>query len=114
MALDAVLLDHGAAALFVWRIAMPVLRHLSRRAVQRLRIAAALMHVHLRADPTEAQCEHLLRRIEALVSGRREILRGCVDWVEAYEAEEAAASGSARAVAIDRSGGQGAEPAATG
>ena len=65
------------------------------RAVRRLRIAAALMRVHIGGDPTQAQCEQLLRRIDALSAQARERLRGCVDWVEAYERAESEAMNTA-------------------
>ena len=58
------------------------------RAVRRLRIAAALMRVHIGGEPTQAQCKQLLRRIDALSAEARERLRECVDWVEAYECAE--------------------------
>ena len=73
---------------------MTLQRCFSARAVRRLRIAATLMRVQVGIDPTDAQCEQLLRRIEALDAEQRERLRGWVDWVEAYErAEAVAASG---------------------
>lgn len=77
------------------------------RAVRRLRIAAALMHVRISSEPTDAQCEQVLRRIEAMDSEHREQLRGWVDWVETYELTEAAmASGCVQRPVIHRNCGQ--------
>ena len=69
---------------------MTLQRCFSARAVRRLRIAATLMRVQVGVEPTDAQCEQLLRRIEAQDALQRERLRGWVDWVEAYERTEAA------------------------
>src|SRR5262245_16163897 len=79
------------------------------RAARRLCIAAALMRVGIGTDPTDAQCEQLLRRIQALDARQRERLRGWVDWVEAYELmeEAAAANGCAQRPLIHRNCGQG-------
>ena len=68
---------------------MTLQRCFSARAVRRLRIAATLMRVQVGVDPTDAQCEQLLRRIELLDAQQRERLRSWVDWVEAYERAEA-------------------------
>ena len=86
---------------------------LSARAVCRLRIAAALMRVNVGGDPTQAQCEQLLRRIDALSAEARERLRERVNWVEAYErAESEAVNGFLRGPVIHRNGGQGSGEAA--
>ena len=69
---------------------------LSRRAIARLRIAAALMH--MRRGELEVGDERAARQvldiIDRLTPTSRDRLRGLVDWVEAYErAEQAAAMG---------------------
>ncbi len=69
---------------------------LSRRAITRLRIAAALMRI--RGDIFEIDggraAQQVLAIIDRLTSTSRDRLRALVDWVEAYEsAEQAAAMG---------------------
>lgn len=68
---------------------------LSKRAVTRLLIAAALMH--LRRDVVgmgDTQCAlRVLDIIDRLNPGARERLRSLVDWVEAYDREEQSVDG---------------------
>ena len=58
---------------------------LCRRAITRLRIAAALMHLsgHTLEVPDERAARQVLDIIDRLTPNSRERLRALVDWVEA-------------------------------
>jgi hypothetical protein len=63
-------------------------RPLSDRAKARLRIAATLMRWRA-GEGSEIDHQRVLCVIESLDATARERLRACVDWVEAYERQEA-------------------------
>jgi hypothetical protein len=66
-------------------------RGYGRRARARLRIAARLLRLAVNATPeSDEHCSRVLARIRQLSVERQDALRALVDWVESYEATEAA------------------------